>query len=180
MGPSLDHLRHLRVLRSRSPNNAWPTASFDYFELKYPHEGLRGGFIYKTVPHVMLKSIANNPGDRRDLRQPASGHRIGLGKIECDAEGQAISFVVSEGGRKGEEVNFAAAASKTFTLPTGDKAPVNALLEWECLRLPGRLARFGTQSLDAFHAARRQAMQQKMDEASPRMPGRKFSTTSPR
>ncbi len=37
------------------------TASYDYFELKYPHEGLKGGFIYKTVPHVMLKSIANNP-----------------------------------------------------------------------------------------------------------------------
>ena len=37
------------------------TASYDYYELKYPHEGLKGGFIYKTVPHVMLKSIANNP-----------------------------------------------------------------------------------------------------------------------
>lgn len=37
------------------------TASYDYFELKYPQEGLRGGFIYKTVPHVTLKSIANNP-----------------------------------------------------------------------------------------------------------------------
>src|SRR5690606_32941651 len=24
------------------------TASYDYYELKYPHEGLRGGFIYKT------------------------------------------------------------------------------------------------------------------------------------
>ncbi|PNU20416.1 site-specific DNA-methyltransferase [Geothermobacter hydrogeniphilus] len=37
------------------------TASFDYYELKYPHEGLKGGFIYKTVPHITLKSIANNP-----------------------------------------------------------------------------------------------------------------------
>ncbi len=37
------------------------TASFDYYELKYPHEGLKRGFIYKTVPHVTLKSIANNP-----------------------------------------------------------------------------------------------------------------------
>src|SRR3546814_18705589 len=37
------------------------TASYDYYELKYPHEGLRGGFIYKTVPHVTLKSIANYP-----------------------------------------------------------------------------------------------------------------------
>lgn len=37
------------------------TAGYDYYELRYPHEGLRGGFIYKTVPHVTLKSIANNP-----------------------------------------------------------------------------------------------------------------------
>lgn len=37
------------------------TSSYDYFELRYPHEGLKGGFIYKTVPHVTLKSIANNP-----------------------------------------------------------------------------------------------------------------------
>lgn len=38
------------------------TASYDYFSLRYPHEGLKGGFIYKTVPHVTLKSIAtNNP-----------------------------------------------------------------------------------------------------------------------
>jgi adenine-specific DNA-methyltransferase len=37
------------------------TASYDYYELKYPQEGLKGGFIYKTVPHVTLKSIANNP-----------------------------------------------------------------------------------------------------------------------
>jgi adenine-specific DNA-methyltransferase len=37
------------------------TASYEYYTLKYPHEGLKGGFIYKTVPHVTLKSIANNP-----------------------------------------------------------------------------------------------------------------------
>lgn len=37
------------------------TASFDYFELRYPHEGLKGAFIYKAIPHVTLRSIANNP-----------------------------------------------------------------------------------------------------------------------
>ena len=37
------------------------TASYDYYELKYPQEGLKSGFIYKTVPHVTLGSIANNP-----------------------------------------------------------------------------------------------------------------------
>jgi len=37
------------------------TASYDYYALRYPQEGLKSGFIYKTVPHVSLKSIANNP-----------------------------------------------------------------------------------------------------------------------
>jgi len=37
------------------------TASYDYYALRYPHEGLKGGFNYRTVPHVTLKSIANNP-----------------------------------------------------------------------------------------------------------------------
>ena len=36
------------------------TASYDYYDLKYPHEGLKGGFVCKTVPHITLKSIANN------------------------------------------------------------------------------------------------------------------------
>ena len=33
---------------------------FDYYELAYPDEGVGSGFIYKTVPHITLKSIANN------------------------------------------------------------------------------------------------------------------------
>ena len=36
------------------------TAHFDYFELAYPNEGVGSGFKYKTVPHITLKSIANN------------------------------------------------------------------------------------------------------------------------
>lgn len=141
------------------------TASFDYFELKYPHEGLRGGFIYKTVPHVMLKSIANNSeiDEIYDSLHPAI--ESALAKLNATLKGQAISFVVSEGGRKGEEVNFAAAASKTFTLPTGDKAPVNTLLEWEVpFDFPEDWPASARKAFDAFHAAR-QAMQQKMDES---------------
>lgn len=37
------------------------TASFDYYELAKSNEGIAGGFNYKTVRHVTLKSIANNP-----------------------------------------------------------------------------------------------------------------------
>ena len=36
------------------------TAVFDYYELAHPQEGVGSGFNYKTVPHVTLKSIANN------------------------------------------------------------------------------------------------------------------------
>ncbi|MFN3466668.1 MAG: DUF559 domain-containing protein, partial [Candidatus Brocadiales bacterium] len=36
------------------------TALFDYYELAHPDEGVGSGFKYKTVPHVTLKSIANN------------------------------------------------------------------------------------------------------------------------
>ncbi|MCF8081804.1 MAG: site-specific DNA-methyltransferase [Deltaproteobacteria bacterium] len=36
------------------------TASFEYYQLAYPEEGVGSGFLYKTVPHITLKSIANN------------------------------------------------------------------------------------------------------------------------
>ncbi len=36
------------------------TALFDYYELAHPNEGVGSGFKYKTVPHITLKSIANN------------------------------------------------------------------------------------------------------------------------
>lgn len=36
------------------------TANYDYFELAYPTEGVGSGFKYKSVPHITLKSVANN------------------------------------------------------------------------------------------------------------------------
>jgi len=36
------------------------TAKFDYYELKDLERGPAGGFIYETVPHITLKSIAQN------------------------------------------------------------------------------------------------------------------------
>lgn len=37
------------------------TAVFQYYELAHPEEGVASGFLYKTVPHVTLRSITNNP-----------------------------------------------------------------------------------------------------------------------
>lgn len=43
------------------------TASFNYYQLASPEQGVDGGFKYKTVPHITLKSIANNPEIREGM-----------------------------------------------------------------------------------------------------------------
>ncbi|MDP2950094.1 MAG: DNA methyltransferase [Chloroflexota bacterium] len=50
-------------------------AGFDYYELAHPEEGVSSGFKYMTVPHVTVRSIANNPeikaGMKRDQIEAA-------------------------------------------------------------------------------------------------------------
>ena len=36
------------------------TARYDYYKLAHPEEGVGSGFVYKTVPHITLKSLAND------------------------------------------------------------------------------------------------------------------------
>ncbi len=54
------------------------TANFDYHTLAHPNEGVGSGFQYKTVPHITLGSIANNPdikeGMKRDQIDAAIAH----------------------------------------------------------------------------------------------------------
>jgi adenine-specific DNA-methyltransferase len=45
------------------------TATFDYYQLANSQEGVGGGFKYKTVPHITLKSIANNPEIREGMKR---------------------------------------------------------------------------------------------------------------
>jgi adenine-specific DNA-methyltransferase len=94
------------------------TAVFDYYELAHPLEGVGSGFIYKTVPHVTLKSIANNepPGtetlydqpqvDRKRMRVsgpftveavPAPSVKS-VGEIISDAPKEADSSIARSGG----------------------------------------------------------------------------------
>ena len=44
------------------------TATFDYYKLAIQDQGVGSGFVYKTVPHITLKSIANNePAEEETL-----------------------------------------------------------------------------------------------------------------
>lgn len=126
------------------------TASYDYYELRYPHEGLRSGFIYDTVPHVTLRSIANNPDidDIWNRMYPAIDEA--LGALNAGLQGSRVEFLVTDGGRKGTTIRFAGGA----TLEEWE-VPFNLPPDWPAVTKP---------HFTAFWLARR-AMQAKMDSA---------------
>ena len=43
------------------------TSIFEYYQLAHSEEGVSGGFKYETVPHVTLKSIANNEPPNKEI-----------------------------------------------------------------------------------------------------------------
>lgn len=124
------------------------TASYDYFALRYPHEGLKGGFIYKTVSHVTLKSIANNPDidDIYERMHPAI--ESALSNLNKYLAGAPI-FTPSQGVRKGKKV----AIGKD-----------EALYEWEVpFDWPKDWPEIAKKPFEDFHVARL-AMQKAMDQ----------------
>ena len=143
------------------------TASFDYYALKYPHEGLRGGFMYKTVPHVTLKSIANNPEIDEIWAKLHPAVETTLANLNTALVGWVsdanalrnppLRLAITEGGRKGQLLDFSA------TTTSGGSRP--ALLEWEVpFEWPGDWPEVARAAFEAFHAAR-QTMQNRMDRS---------------
>ena len=126
------------------------TASFDYYELKYPHEGLTGGFIYKTVPHVTLKSIANNPEIDTIFERAHPTIVRTLSVLNQEIKGYSAKFKIEAGVRKGNTLDF----------KKGD-----SLLEWEVpFEFPEDWPDETRKPFEAFHFSR-QAMQKQMDSS---------------
>ncbi|TYC51631.1 site-specific DNA-methyltransferase [Rhodobacterales bacterium] len=127
------------------------TASFDYYALRYSQEGLKGGFDYETVPHITLKSIANNPDidtiyDEDHPKIEAA--RNGLNAALTSTPPKPLK--PTQGVRKGKPVDF----TKGETLH-----------EWEVpFDWPDDWPEAARASFDAFHAARR-SMQRRMDQS---------------
>ena len=97
---------------------------------------IRQGFVYQRVPHITLKSIANNAEIDviHDRMQPDV--EAALADLNRAMRGHAAPFKVETGGRKGETIDFTAADGATFALPSGESAPANGFLEWEVPREP--------------------------------------------
>lgn len=96
---------------------------------------LRQGFVYQRVPHVTLKSIANNAEIDViwDRMQPAV--EAARAALNVALSGHAEPFEVTAGGRAGALIDFT--ASGEVTLPSGEPAPADGFMEWEVPRTPG-------------------------------------------
>ncbi len=127
------------------------TASFDYYTLRYPHEGLKGGFDYETVPHITLKSIANNPDIDTIYAEDHPKIEAALDDLNAALTASPPGpFKPAQGVRKGKAVTF----TKGETLHEWE-VPFDWPSDWpDEVRKP----------FDAFHAAR-QAMQARMDQS---------------
>lgn len=127
------------------------TASFDYYALRYPHEGLKGGFDYETVPHITLKSIANNPDIDSIYDEDHPKIVAALNDLNAAlAAAPPKPLKPVQGTRKGKLVNFAKGET---------------LHEWEVpFDWPEDWPKVARGAFEAFHKAR-QAMQRRMDQS---------------
>ena len=129
------------------------TGSFDYYTLRYPHERLRGGFIYKTVPHVTLKDIANNADidsiyERLHPRIDASLAALNSALNNAHLK---FEFTVANGVRKGQKL-----------VTSGNEIE---LIEWEVpFDYPTDWPSEAKPLFSAFHTAR-QKMQTEIDRS---------------
>jgi len=135
------------------------TAGFDYFPLKYPQEGLKSGFIYKTVPHVMLKDIANNLEIDEIWEQMNPAVERALDELNRVLSGQDA---VASGQKKATGHKPLATYQVPFEIDellekfplSTDHQPLTTTQTTDLRPL--------TTAFHAFHTARR-AMQQRMD-----------------
>ncbi|PJE37488.1 site-specific DNA-methyltransferase [Pseudooceanicola lipolyticus] len=96
------------------------------------YNDIRHGFVYQRVPHITLKSIANNTEIDTiwEALQPAVEEARAA--LNAALQGHPAPFEVETGGRKGEKIDFT--ASGEVELPSGEMAPANGFMEWEIPR----------------------------------------------
>lgn len=127
------------------------TASYDYFALRYPQEGLSAGFVYETIPHITLKSIANNPDIDTiyEVMHPLIAAALNALNVALRTD-PPEPFKPAQGNRKGKPLVFTSGAQ---------------LEEWEVpFAMPDGWPETAKQAFADFHSAR-QAMQAAMDQS---------------
>lgn len=96
------------------------------------HGDLRQGFVYERVPHVTLKSIANNAEIDTIWDRLQTGVEEALAFLNDTLKGHNEPFEVRIGGRAGRKIDFRIMGQEA--LPSGEVVDVGKLLEWEVPR----------------------------------------------
>jgi len=104
------------------------------FSHRPTHGNVRHGFVYERVPHVTLKSIANDAEIDVIWEEYQPNVQAALDRLNAALRGHKIPFRVTTGGREGKEIRFDAKPDATFTMPSGEVVSASALVEWEVPR----------------------------------------------
>ena len=115
------------------------TATYDYYRLAHPEQGVDSGFVYRTVPHITLKSIANNyPSLPATTVKPIDGEENEVVSDMTAKQDEYREEILATGviGKAGEKLEFtrveAAPATFAYVQAIGetkeDKPPLSALL----------------------------------------------------
>ncbi len=101
---------------------------------KPTYGNIRHGFVYERVPHITLKSIANNAEIDVLYEEHQPAVLAALADLNRALRGHGTPYKVTTGGRAGKTVDFAAPADATFTMPSGEVVSASELVEWEVPR----------------------------------------------
>jgi adenine-specific DNA-methyltransferase len=105
---------------------------------KPTYNRVRHGFVYERVPHITLKSIANNTEIDViwEKYQPELGAALAV--LNTALKGFQSPFKIETGARAGTWLHFQNPdrEAEYITLPGGEKASSLAFLEWEVPRNP--------------------------------------------
>ncbi|MCM2561371.1 site-specific DNA-methyltransferase [Lutimaribacter sp. EGI FJ00015] len=117
------------------------------------YNDIRHGFVYSRVPHITLKSIANNTEIDTIWEQMQPAVEAALAALNGALAGHPVPYEVQTGGRKGQVIDFT--ASGEVELPSGEIAPANGFMEWEIPReAPDGWPEAAQEALAAFWKAR--------------------------
>ena len=93
---------------------------------------LRHGFVYDRVPHITLKSIANNAEIDVIWERLQPAVEQARAALNHALAGHPAPFKVETGGRAGQSIDFRGKGE--VTLPSGEAADAGGLMEWEIPR----------------------------------------------
>ena len=103
----------------------------DHQPLVTTHNDIRQGFVYQRVPHITLGAIANNAEIDVIWEQMQPAVEAALADLNQVLRGHPTPYEALSGGREGQHIDFSAPDGTTVTLPSGEPAPADGLLEWE-------------------------------------------------